>query len=89
MIRGRVRRTTFPGDRRDYYQIADDMHLRLLERQIKGVEVLLERLSAGRDRVPLGVEQIGDRFTAIIGFYGEFRTKLLEMRPKAEGITLD
>jgi hypothetical protein len=83
-----VHRTTFPGDRRDYYQIAEDMHLHLLERQMVGVEVLLTRLREGRESVPWGSERIGARFESIIGFYEEMRTKLLEMRAKAEGVTI-
>jgi biotin operon repressor len=86
---GLVHRATFPGDRRDYYQIADDMHLRLLERQMQGVEVLLKRLREGRESAPPGSERIGGRFKSVIGFYEDLKTKLLEMRARAEDMSIN
>jgi DNA-binding transcriptional regulator GbsR (MarR family) len=85
---GLVELTTFPGDRRDYYQIAEDMHLRLLERQMAGVETLLERLRSGWESAPPECELIRGRFASIIGFYEELYGKLLEMREQSEGITI-
>jgi DNA-binding transcriptional regulator GbsR (MarR family) len=85
---GFVERATFPGDRRDYYRIADDMHLRLLERQMRGVELLLERLRSGQERVPSVSERIRARFESVMGFYEELHGKLLEMHEQAQDVTI-
>jgi DNA-binding transcriptional regulator GbsR (MarR family) len=45
---GVAERTTRPGDRRDYYQLADDMPVRMLERQIAQMEAMLAYLRRGQ-----------------------------------------
>jgi DNA-binding transcriptional regulator GbsR (MarR family) len=65
---GVVERVTRPGDRRDYYHLADDMERRILERQMEHVVKMRERLREGLATMPDAPRTVRDRFLAAIAF---------------------
>ncbi|HEX8271121.1 MAG TPA: MarR family transcriptional regulator [Longimicrobiaceae bacterium] len=65
---GVVERVTRPGDRRDYYHLADDMERRILERQMEHVVKMRERLREGLATMPDAPQAVRDRFLAAIAF---------------------
>lgn len=69
--RGVVERVTRPGDRRDYYRISDDLH-------VKFMDALLDRLRDMRDLLeiallapPAADPVVRDRIEAFATFFGE------------------
>lgn len=48
---GAVERVTRPGDRRDYYQAADDIHIRMLERRLERIHRMHELVQEGRQAI--------------------------------------
>ena len=65
---GVAERVTRPGDRRDYYHLADDMESRILERQMEHVVRMRERLREGLASMPDASEAVRERFGAAIAF---------------------
>lgn len=65
---GVAERVTRPGDRRDYYHLADDMEQRILERQMEHVVKMRERLREGLASMPDAPRAVRDRFLAAIAF---------------------
>jgi DNA-binding transcriptional regulator GbsR (MarR family) len=65
---GVAERVTRPGDRRDYYHLADDMEQRILERQMEHVVRMRERLREGLASMPDAPRPVRDRFLAAIAF---------------------
>lgn len=65
---GVAERVTRPGDRRDYYHLADDMERRILERQMEHVVKMRERLREGLASMPDAPRPVRDRFLAAIAF---------------------
>lgn len=49
---GAVERVSRPGDRRDYYQTADDLHVRMLERRLERIHRMREMVQDGRSAIP-------------------------------------
>ena len=66
---GVIDRVTKPGDRRDYYQIADDVQARMLEREIGRVRRMLDRLREAEAKLPLKKQAVRDRFQNLISFH--------------------
>lgn len=48
---GAVERVARPGDRRDYYQTADDIHVRMLERRLDRIQSMRELVQEGRQAI--------------------------------------
>lgn len=48
---GAAERVSRPGDRRDYYQTAEDLHVRMLERRLERIRRMRELAREGRDAV--------------------------------------
>jgi DNA-binding transcriptional regulator GbsR (MarR family) len=65
---GVAERVTRPGDRRDYYHLADDMESRILERQMEHVVRMRERLREGLASMPEASDAVRERFRAAIAF---------------------
>lgn len=66
---GAVERTTRPGDRRDYYRIVDNLHVRMLEArlaQMRGTrDLLAQALSCPASQKP----QVQERLCSFTKFY--------------------
>jgi DNA-binding transcriptional regulator GbsR (MarR family) len=48
---GAVERVARPGDRRDYYQTAEDIHVRMLERRLERIQRMRELVQEGRQAI--------------------------------------
>lgn len=48
---GAVERVARPGDRRDYYQTAEDIHVRMLERRLERIQSMRELVQDGRQAI--------------------------------------
>lgn len=59
---GLAERVTHPGDRRDYYQLAEDRHKRLLERQIVRLHGMLGHLRRAETSLATRSEGVRGRF---------------------------
>lgn len=63
---GVAERVNLPGDRRDYYRIADDVEVRVLEQKVERIRRLLERLREGQEAVP---EAVRPRLACMAAFH--------------------
>lgn len=66
---GVIDRVTKPGDRRDYYLIAGNVQVRMLEREISRIGRMLEWLQKGVVAAPPTSEVVHDRFTEMIAYH--------------------
>ena len=82
---GVVERVTRPGDRRDYYHLADDMEARILERQMETVARMRERLRDGLASLPDASDAVRARFRAAIAFQERTLESLGEMLGRVRG----
>lgn len=84
---GVAERTTRPGDRRDYYQLAPDMHTRMLERQVEQMDGMLAHLRRGEAELAPRSPRIRERFRQVVGLHEDARElllKALERRRRAD-----
>ncbi|MEW5930411.1 MAG: MarR family transcriptional regulator [Gemmatimonadota bacterium] len=82
---GVVERVTRPGDRRDYYHLADDMERRILERQMEHVVKMRERLREGLATMPDAPRTVRERFLAAIAFQERTLESLSEALGRVRG----
>lgn len=82
---GVAERVTRPGDRRDYYHLADDMESRILERQMEHVVRMRERLREGLASMPDAPDGVRDRFRAAIAFQERALESLGELLGRVRG----
>lgn len=68
---GVAERITEPGDRRDFYALAPDMHARILERQVARIGTLIERMRHGRESLGPVSDVVDDRFRRSVRFHEE------------------
>jgi DNA-binding transcriptional regulator GbsR (MarR family) len=69
---GAVERTTRPGDRRDYYRIVENFHVRMLESRLEQMRGTRDLLSQAADRCPSSEQpHVHDRLCAFVKFYEE------------------
>lgn len=66
---GLAERVTQPGDRRDYYQIADEMHVLVLERVVDRLQIMADRLRHGREALSGDSGKVAARFDRVIDFH--------------------
>jgi DNA-binding MarR family transcriptional regulator len=69
---GIAERVTRPGDRRDYYQVSENMGERMLELATQRLKVMTERLRRGADTLPL-TPRVRARFAESIRFHEKAR----------------
>ena len=65
---GVAERVTRPGDRRDYYRLAPDIHQRLLNRQVARIELAIRRFTEAREELGDAPENILQRFDDAVRF---------------------
>ncbi len=83
LVRGGIaERIKRPGDRRDYYQIAEDAQARVMKTYLQRMEDLLTRLEQGREAVPRGEVAVRARFDEMID---ETRDMLAGLRARIAG----
>lgn len=70
---GVAERVTEPGDRRDFYVLAPDMPVRMLERQVAQIQRFTTRLVAGRDSLEAAPPVIRERFDSVIALQHALR----------------
>lgn len=68
---GMVQRVTVPGDRRDYYEIASDLPVRLVEFTLSRLNGLACCLRRGREAVQPSSDRVRDRITDLLAFLEE------------------
>lgn len=66
---GAVERVSRPGDRRDYYRIADDMQGRMLERRLERMRQLRELIAEGQRTVTITAPEVRVRLRTINEFH--------------------
>lgn len=71
---GMVERTTFPGDRRDYYRVLESVHERMLELRLERLQATSELLGDGL-RTPAAADP---RVRKRLEQYGEFFDRMVE-----------
>ena len=75
---GAVERTTRPGDRRDYYRIVENFHVRMLESRLEQMRGTRDLLSQAVDCCPPGEQpHVHDRLCGFVKFYEDV-VKMLE-----------
>lgn len=75
---GAVERTTKPGDRRDYYRIVENFHVRMLESRLEQMRGTRDLLSHAVDCCPSSEQpHVHDRLCAFVKFYEDV-VKMLE-----------
>lgn len=62
---GAVERVTRPGDRRDYYQAAEDIHIRMLERRLERIHRMHELIQEGRQGIDELAPNVEERLRVI------------------------
>lgn len=84
---GMIERLTFPGDRRDYYRVSEEVHERMLELRLERMrltrELLQEGLETERGRNPLirkRLETYCDFFDRMIEAIAQARNALAAKR---------
>ncbi|HYV99552.1 MAG TPA: MarR family transcriptional regulator [Gemmatimonadaceae bacterium] len=78
--RGIVDRVGVPGDRRDYYQIADDMLARSIEQRLAKINRFRDAVNAARNTVNVTDKRVRQRLAAVDEAYqhlGEIMTTAL------------
>lgn len=66
---GMVERTSRPGDRRDYYRIADDMQSRILERRVQRMRQLQDLIDEGRRTLRISDDAVRERLDTLNEFH--------------------
>lgn len=66
---GVVERTSRPGDRRDYYRIADDMQGRMLERRTERMRQMRALIEEGQRTLPIVDEEVRVRLQTLHSFH--------------------
>jgi DNA-binding transcriptional regulator GbsR (MarR family) len=86
--RGVLERLSKPGDRRDYYQVPDDLFVRTMEMRLARWKVLHDAVDAGRRTLPAHsavVRRRLDDFDAAFAFvYGAVMDALAQWHPKQQ-----
>lgn len=62
---GAVERVTRPGDRRDYYQVADNIHVRMLERRLERIHQMQDLIREGRQGISELAPEVEERLRVI------------------------
>lgn len=62
---GMAERTSHPGDRRDYYRIAEDLQGRMMERKLERMRQIRDLIDEGQSTVVFRDEQVRARFAAL------------------------
>ena len=73
---GAVERTTRPGDRRDYYRIVDNLHMRILETRLEQMRTTRDLMSQAADCCPEEDAHVHERLCSFTKFYEDVVTML-------------
>ena len=68
---GAIERTTRPGDRRDYYRIVENFHVRMLESRLEHFRGTRDLITRAVDCCPEGDAQVHDRLCLFANFYDD------------------
>ena len=80
---GTVERTTRPGDRRDYYRVADNLHVRMLEARLEQMRGTRDLLTQAVDCCPASDEKhVHERLCLFAKFYDDVVVMLEEARKR-------
>ena len=66
---GAVERTSRPGDRRDYYRIADDVEARMLERRLERMRAVRDLIEEGHRTVAIKDAEVHARMQRLTEFH--------------------
>jgi DNA-binding transcriptional regulator GbsR (MarR family) len=67
---GTVERATRPGDRRDFYRVADDLHERLLAKRLSQLEAMRALLAEVVESPAVADEKVERRLRDFAAFFG-------------------
>ena len=73
---GVVERTTRPGDRRDYYQIVDNLHMRMLDTRLEQMRTTRDLLSQAVGCCDAREKHVHERLCSFTKFYEDVVTML-------------
>lgn len=79
-------RVTIPGDRRDFYQVAENFGKRVLQQQIERNRLLLERLEVGEAAVADAPRRVQERLASVTTHVRETLSMLQEKLDQLERI---
>ena len=82
---GAVERLTQPGDRRDYYHIAEDVHDRMMEIRMSRFQSTRQLLSAGMRTAAARGERVRERMEQFSRFFGHMEEAIRESRARWHG----
>ena len=68
---GAVERTSRPGDRRDYYRIVDNLHVRMLEARLAQMRGTRDLLADAIDCTSCEPPEVQERLCAFAAFFGD------------------
>jgi len=75
--RGLVKRTARPGERQDYFQLADNPYATMLDRAKRSLSHARDDINATIARLPASDVDVRTRLNAYADFYGAMETCLL------------
>lgn len=67
---GAIERTSRPGDRQDYFRLADDPYARMLEGSLMRIQRIERLASKTLDRLPKTARDARTRLDELLSFYG-------------------
>ncbi|HSH46936.1 MAG TPA: MarR family transcriptional regulator [Longimicrobiales bacterium] len=76
---GMLERLTYPGDRRDYYEVSESVHQRMLELRVERLQTTRELLEEGLETESARSERIRSR----LEYFGEFFDQMIDAIAKA------
>lgn len=82
---GIAERVTLPGDRRDYYGIAPDLHLRLFRIRLDRLEQARELMVRASGLAAADVGAVGDRIERFRVFFDRLVTQLNDVEQRTAG----
>jgi hypothetical protein len=75
-----VEKVTYPGDRRDYYRIVDDLHTRVMSLRLARIEETRALLEQALDTEPALVPDIGRRLRRFSSFFDHMHESAMEAK---------
>lgn len=76
---GMLERLTYPGDRRDYCEVSESVHQRMLELRVERLQTTRELLEEGLETESARSERIRNR----LEYFGEFFDQMIDAIAKA------
>jgi hypothetical protein len=81
---GALERVTLPGDRRDYYRIAEDVHDRMLEIRLARFRSTRQLLTAAKRTLAARDAKVSERVKQFSSFFSHMEDAIRQTRTKWE-----